>query len=447
MRGTPCTSSKTTKLEKGQGIIVYFILKIQVFFQMPIFLELIPYLSDIYGLNSFFIVLYSMYKRTLKLSRNYSSFLFGARSTGKTTYLQKHFLPETTYFIDLLDVEIEDRLSQKPSLLKGILDKLDSNYTHVIIDEIQKVPRLLDVIHQYIQKNEKRFFFILTGSSAKKLKAGGADLLAGRAFLYNMFPLTYLELGEDFNISTYLHYGGLPGIYNLKDNSDKDRYLKSYGLMYIKEEVWNEHLVRKLNPFRSFLELASMANGEIINYKKISNQIKIDAKTIQRYYEILVDTLLGFTLNAFNTSIRKQLILSPKFFFIDPGIKRALNNTLKVQLIPKTYAYGKAFEHYIITQIFFLNHYLETDYKLYYLKTKDGAEIDLIVEKPDSSLICIEIKSTDNSTSVNTTNLKNLAEDLQCRNQLCLSQDLIPRKEGGVTYLHWQNGIEQIFKN
>ena len=387
-----------------------------------------------------------MFERILTLSRNYSSFLFGARSTGKTTYLQKHFSSETTYIIDLLDIEIEDRLSQNPSLLKSILDQLDISYTHVVIDEIQKVPRLLDVIHQYIQKNGNRFFFILTGSSAKKLKAGGADLLAGRAFLYNMFPLTYSELGESFNISTYLHYGGLPGVYHLQENADKERYLKSYGLMYLKEEVWNEHLIRKLNPFRSFLELASMANGEIINYKKISSQIKIDAKTVQSYYEILIDTLLGFTLNAFNTSIRKQLILSPKFYFIDPGIKRSLDNTLKVPLIPKTFAYGKAFEHYVITQIFFLNHYLETDYKLYYLKTKDGAEIDLIIEKPDSSLICIEIKSTENSTPINTTNLRNLAEDLKCRDQFCLSQDPVTREKDTVIYMHWKDGIELIFK-
>lgn len=387
-----------------------------------------------------------MFERILVLSRIYSVFLFGARSTGKTTYLQKHFPSETTYIIDLLDLETEDRLSQNPSLLKSILDQLDNIYTHVIIDEIQKIPRLLDVIHQYIQKNENRFFFILTGSSAKKLKAGGADLLAGRAFLYNMFPLTYSELGESFDISTYLHYGGLPGVYHFQEDEDKVRYLKSYGLMYLKEEVWNEHLVRKLNPFRSFLELAARANGEIINYKKISSQIKNDAKTVQSYYEILIDTLLGFTLNAYNASIRKQLILSPKFFFIDPGIKRALDNTLKVPLLPKTFSYGKAFEHYVIAQIFFLNNYHESDYKLYYLKTKDGAEIDLIIEKPDSSLICIEIKSTDNSSLVNTTNLRKLAEDLQCREQFCFSQDPVSRKEGSVIYIHWQDGIEHIFK-
>ena len=386
-----------------------------------------------------------MFERILKLSRNYSSFLFGARSTGKTTYLQKHFLPETTYIIDLLDIEVEDRLSQNPSLLKNILDQLNSAYTHIVIDEIQKVPRLLDVIHQYIQKNENRFFFILTGSSAKKLKSGGADLLAGRAFLYNMFPLTFSELGDSFDLSIYLHYGGLPGIYHLQDREDKERYLKSYGLMYLKEEVWNEHLIRKLNPFRSFLELASMANGDIINYTKIGNQIKLDAKTVQSYYEILADTLLGFTLNAYNTSIRKQLILSPKFFFIDPGIKRALDNTLKVSLVPKTYSYGKAFEHFVITQIFFLNHYYETDFKIYYLKTKDGAEIDLIIKKPDSSLICIEIKSTVDSIPVNTENLRNLADDLLCPDQFCFSQDPITRKEGSVTYIHWRDGIERIF--
>ena len=387
-----------------------------------------------------------MFKRILNITKSYNGFLFGARSTGKTTLLQYDFSPETTYWVDLLDLEIEDRLARKPGLLTNILDDLDSKITHVVIDEIQKVPRLLDTIHQYIQKNENRFYFLLTGSSAKKLKAGGADLLAGRAFVYNLFPLTFNELGTTFDLEEYLHYGGLPGIYKFGKANDRNKFLRAYGLMYLKEEIWNEHLVRKLDPFRSFLELAAAANGEIVNFRKIGNQIGVDAKTVGSYYSILIDTLLGFELNAYSTSIRRQIISSPKIFLIDPGIKRALDNTLRVPLLPKTFAYGKAFEHFVVSQIFCLNHYNEMDLRLYYLKTKDGAEIDLIIERPDKSLICVEIKSTNDSTLVKTTNLRHLANDLGCGEQMCFSRDPLSRQEDGIRYVHWRAGIESIFK-
>ena len=385
-----------------------------------------------------------MFQRTLQITKNYNAFLFGARSTGKTTLLQQQFSPKTTHIIDLLDLATEDRFARHPEQLLDVLTTLPESVSHVVIDEIQKNPRLLDVIHQYVQKHGNRFHFILTGSSAKKLKSGGADLLAGRAFVHHLFPLTFLELNDQFDLASYLQFGGLPGVFQFDSTRDRNNYLRAYGLMYLKEEIWNEHLVRKLDPFRMFLELAAESNGEIINYRKIANQVRVDSKTVAAYYSILAETLIGFELNAWHTSVRKQLISSPRFYLIDPGIKRALDNTLKVPLLPRTSAFGKAFEHFVISQIFFLNHYLELDFKLFYLKTKDGAEIDLIIEKPDKSLSCIEIKSTEDATLVNTANLRNVSRDLGGKAIYCFSNDPLTRVSEGVTYIHWKEGILQL---
>jgi predicted AAA+ superfamily ATPase len=320
-------------------------------------LDLTPYLSYIYGV---------MFKRILTISNTFNSFLFGARSTGKTTLLQKLFTKENFYWFDLLDIELEDRLAKKSNLLLDIINSLDKKIKYIIIDEIQKLPKLLDLIHQFLQKHPKRFIFILTGSSARKLKSGGANLLAGRAFVYNLYPLTFIELNEKFDLNEYLKFGGLPQVFTFKTNMDKNRFLKTYTLTYLKEEIWAEHIIKKLEPFRNFLEIAAQLNGDIINYTKIARQINVDTKTVQNYFEILQETLLGITLNAYHTSIRKQIIQAPKFYFIDPGIKRALDNTLQIDLMENTYAFGKAFEHFIIIQLYFLNQYYERDYKFYY---------------------------------------------------------------------------------
>lgn len=181
-------------------------------------------MSYIYGI---------MYTRLLKITNSFNCFLFGARGTGKTTYLQNYFNAQNAYWFDLLDIELEDRLVKTPSLFLEILSSLEKQISYIIIDEIQKIPRLLDLIHQFLQKNPERFKFILTGSSARKLKQGSANMLAGRAFMYYMFPLCYSELGQDFNLDEYLKYGGLPQIYKFKRNEEKNQFLKAYALTYL----------------------------------------------------------------------------------------------------------------------------------------------------------------------------------------------------------------------
>lgn len=371
--------------------------------------------------------------------------MFGARGTGKTTYIQNYFNPHETYWFDLLDLELEDRLVKSPQLFLEILSSLGGHITHVIIDEIQKIPKLLDLIHQFLQKNPDRFRFILTGSSARKLKRGG-NMLAGRAFIYYMFPLNYSELNHDFNLSEYLKYGGLPQLYSFKTNEEKNQFLKAYSLTYLKEEVWAEHLIQKIDPFRNFLEVAAQCNGDIINYSKIGRQSGVTIKTVQVYFDILKETHIGIMLDAYHSSVRKRLISAPKFYFLDPGIKRALDNTLNVDLPEHTYAYGKAFEHFIITQIFFLNHYLQKDYRFFYLKTKDGAEIDLIIEKPNKEKILVEIKSTQKSEEADTNNLNRFQKDIPNSKAYCLTRDKYKRKKDNIEFFPWDEAIEVIFE-
>ena len=190
----------------------------------------------------------------------------------------------------------------------------------------------------------------MTGSSARKLKHGGANLLAGRAFVYNLYPFSYLELKKDFHLETALQYGLLPEIYNLSTNKERELFLKAYTNTYLKEEVWAEQLVRQLNPFRRFLEVAAQCNGKIINIAKLSRDVGVDDKTIKQYFSILEDTLLGFYLEPFKHSFRKRLSMKPKFYWFDTGVSRALNNLSQIPLTASTNAFGNAFEHFIILE-------------------------------------------------------------------------------------------------
>lgn len=389
-----------------------------------------------------------MYTRLANLSKKHHFFLFGARGTGKTTYLNLLFKEDDGCCkkIDLLNLDLEERYARDPKLLIEEIDgKENSHIKYVIIDEIQKLPKLLDLIHQYIQKNKNKKIFILTGSSAKKLKHGGGNLLAGRAFVFYFFPLVYIEMKEDFKLENYLHVGGLPEVYSFNGELEmQNRFLKTYAQIYLKEEVWAEQLIKNLDPFRKFLELAALSNGEIINYSKLARQIGVDSKTVQSYFQILEETLLAFIIEPFSTSIRKRLIKSPKFYFFDLGVKRALEQTLSIPLKEGTYSYCKAFEHFLITQIIYLIYYLENDYRFYYLKTEAGVEIDLILETPSKNLILIEIKSSKEVGSQDIKHLKEIQSDLKNAKSFLLSQDKISRTIDGVHCLYWEDGLKKI---
>lgn len=383
-----------------------------------------------------------MYKRLLKMPKNHSLFLFGARGTGKSTLIKEEFGQNSISF-DLLDPELESELIRYPNKFKERILALDKKCKYVIIDEVQKVPKLLDLVHWLIENTNK--IFILTGSSARKLKQGQANLLAGRAFTYNLLPLCSTELGVDFNLQDALEWGLLPKTINLKSKKLKAEFLQSYTRTYLKEEIWVEQFVKNLEPFRYFLEVAAQMNGKIINFDKISRDVGVDDKTIKNYFSILSDTMLGFSLNGFKSSFRKRLNTKPKFYFFDTGVKRSLDDSLDVKLKPSTSAYGEAFEHFIILEIMKLCNYNHRNYKFSYLKTQDDAEIDLIVERPNKKSLFIEIKS---STSVNSDSLHNLAKlskDYGNCEALCLSQDSLARKFEDVKILPWQLGLEKYF--
>ena len=197
-------------------------------------------------------------------------------------------------------------------------------------------------------------------------------------------------MGKSFNTRQALKWGSLPGLFNTED---PESFLNAYLQTYLKEEIMTEQIIRRLDPFRCFLETASQGNGEIINYSNIAKDVGADTKTVQSYYQILEDTLIGFHLPAYHKSIRKQQRHNPKFYFFDTGVKRALDNTLTMELLPNTYAFGKAFEHFLIIELIRLNDYYHKDFRFFYLRTQNQLEIDLIVERPGLPTALIEIKS------------------------------------------------------
>ena len=194
----------------------------------------------------------SMFQRLLNLPKNHSFFLFGARGTGKSTLLKHLFKATECFWINLLNPEEEDRFARHPHLLADLVRALPSGITHVVLDEIQKVPKLLDVVHELIESEDCPQHFALTGSSARKLKAGGANLLAGRAFVYHLYPFSFLELENQFSLQAALKWGLLPKIftYSQENSEQRDEFLRTYANMYLKEEVWGEQIIRKLDPLR-----------------------------------------------------------------------------------------------------------------------------------------------------------------------------------------------------
>ena len=381
----------------------------------------------------------------LNLNTSNSLLLFGARGTGKSSLIGELFSAcEGVLWIDLLDDEQHDEFRRQPSKLSERL--ATGAYRIVVIDEVQKNPKLLDVVHLEIEK-KKNIQFILSGSSARKLKRGSANLLAGRAFTFHLFPLTNFEIGSTFDLQHALEFGTLPKLLEYSVDLDCTRFLKAYVKTYLKEEIIAEQIVRKVEPFQDFLEVCAQMNGKIINFSKIATEVGVDEKTVKTYFDILADTLIGFYLPPFHRSIRKRQRIAPKFYLMDTGVKRALGAGFGIPLTPKTFEYGNAFEHFVILEFMRLNSYTEMDYKLSYLRTKDDKEIDLILERPGSPDLLIEIKSY---SSVETNDAKDLRAFVDAWDRpaetMILSQDNRLLDILGVRCLPWREALTQIFK-
>ena len=318
------------------------------------------------------------------------------------------------------------------------------HYTKVVIDEVQKVPKLLDIVHREYERN-KSLQFLVTGSSARKLKRGQANLLAGRLFVFNLHPFTYIELGDTFLLEKVLSFGSLPGVWSCVDAADRVRYLNSYVQAYLKEEILAEQLVRKAKPFKNFMPIAAQYSGQKINFSKIAKNIGVDYTTVQSYFDILCDTYLGFP--SFHRSLCKQQAVAPKFYLFDVGVVRALGQQLLAPLRPRTFEYGRMFEHVVILEAHRLNDYYEASYRFSYIQDKFGSEVDLIVQPPRGPEVLIEIKSSQRVEAAHARSLEKFLSlwDRPVRAQLW-SQDKWPQKIGQVECLHWQEGLAQLFQ-
>lgn len=390
-----------------------------------------------------------MFPRYMKPSLFQSFFLFGARGTGKSTLLRELFgFPEgartgakghKAIYIDLLDTDEEQLFSTRPQALTERLDGLPPHIEWVVIDEIQKVPRLLDCVHQVIESKKRKF--ALTGSSARKLKAGAANLLAGRASVYHLSPITSLEQGIEFSLETALAFGSLPKILTLKNNEERATVLRAYAQTYLKEEVWAEQLVRKIETFRKFVEVVAQMNGKILNHAAIARDTNADVKTIHSYFEVLEETLLGFHLEAFDSSFRSRLAKKPKFYLFDCGVARALSRTLTVPLLPQTSAFGEAFEHFVISEALRIHSLREKDFRFSYLQTKDGLEVDSVIERPGRPLALIEIKSAEFVRDDMLASLNRMATEFPSAELYCLCREKMRRVVGRVQVVPWKEGL------
>jgi predicted AAA+ superfamily ATPase len=361
-----------------------------------------------------------MIKRILNLDNAYndSTFVWGARQVGKTTLIRETY-PDCVYY-DLLQARDFERLQRNPSLLGEDLATLNDGDT-VVIDEIQKIPQLLDEVHSLIFRKNIRF--ILSGSSPRKLKRYGANLLGGRALKEILYPLVSVEI-PDFDIHKAVRYGTLPRHYLV---SDPWKRLSAYIGVYLNEEIREEALSRQLKTFVRFMEIAAFSNGEMVVYKNIAQDCGIDYRTVKDYFEILVDTLVGYIIPNFTHSKKRRSIQAPKFYYFDVGIANYLRNRHNIQL--GSVDFGHAFEHFIIQELIAYLGYNEKEETLSYWRTSSGHEVDAII---GAGRIAIEIKSVEEIQPRHLKGLKAFKEEYPDCRLIAVSFDARPRITNAV---------------
>jgi uncharacterized protein len=375
------------------------------------------------------------FERTLQLGpllARKSFFLLGPRATGKST-LVEHQLPDTTIY-DLLDDDVYTRLLKRPRALgeeiaSGNAGKL------VVIDEIQKLPGLLDEVQRLIDKQGVRF--LLTGSSARKLRRGGANLLAGRAWPAALFPLTSAEIPR-FDLLQYLNRGGLPAIYPSEDYAEE---LSSYANLYLREEIVAEALVRKVDSFARFLDVIALSNGEELHYQGISNDAGVPVRTVQSFVQILEDTLLGFTVPAFGATRRRKAITRPKFFLFDVGVTGTLARRGEIR--ERSELFGRALEHFIALELRAYLSYRRRDEMLCYWRSTSGFEVDLIL----GDQLAVEVKASRQASEHDLRGLRALREEGLVRRYAVVSLDDAKRKLDGIEIWPWRSFLNALWRD
>jgi predicted AAA+ superfamily ATPase len=375
--------------------------------------------------------------QNLPLSSNHTCFLWGARQTGKSTLLRELFPTAIRY--DLLLADVYNQLVSHPSLMREeLLARLPvqaQSDNPIIIDEIQKIPVLLDEVHWLIEN--KGYRFILCGSSARKLRRGHANLLGGRAVRYELHGIVSAEL-PDFSIDTAVNHGLLPAHYCA---SNPQPFIAAYIGDYLREEIAAEALIRNLSSFSRFLEAAALTNGEMISYTSISRDCGVSAPTVKAHYEILCDTLLGQFVQPYRKTKKRRLVTMPKFYFFDPGIVRFL---AKQSLIERgSTAFGKAFEHLVFCELRSYLSYHKPDIELTYWRTSSGFEVDFLLGNAD---VAIEVKSTTSANDNHLKGLRAIAEEHSCKNRILVSCDPRPRiTSDGVEIFPWQDFCRKLW--
>lgn len=376
------------------------------------------------------------FKRVLDLPnllKNKSYFLFGPRATGKSSLIADQ-LKNKYPIIDLLEQAIYLRLSFNPSELESIIMAYD-NHEVVVIDEVQRIPELLNEIHRLIEK--KQIKFLLTGSSARKLRRNQANLLAGRARQAELFPLTYSEIPA-FDLNKYLSVGGIPMIY-LSDAPVED--LHAYVNTYLKEEIQAEALVRQLPAFTRFLHFSALTSGEMLNFSNIANDAAVPATTVREYYHLLEDTFIGFMLPAWTKTKKRKAISTAKFYYFDIGVKNILSGNVSIPR--KTDLYGKAFEHFIALELRAYISYRRKFFNLSYWQSKSGMEVDFIV----NDKVAIEVKTAERVHGKHLKGLNALAEEKICEKYFLISHDKLERREGEVHMLYWKDFLDRLWRD
>ncbi len=349
------------------------------------------------------------YTRTFLRPIKGSQFVFGPRQTGKSTLL-KSWLKGHDLYINLLPQREFLQFSTVPGRFRNeVLHHLQKHPQSVIgVDEIQRIPDLLNEIHDLIETHKARF--ILTGSSARKLKRDGANLLAGRAKSGTLYPLTIEELSEHFDLERALLWGTLPTIWSEdRAPSEHSEFLNSYTETYLKEEIQQEALVRNIGSFYRFLEVVASSDGEIVNFSSVARDCAVSVKTVQSYYSILEDTFISYKLEPYLKSARKRLVAHPKYYLFDPGVTNALKGSSFRHLNPVDR--GRRFEQFMILQILAALSYQKSHLELRFWRTNTGNEVDLLILDEGKVRCAVEFKSSENVQNKDSSHLNGFSEE------------------------------------
>ena len=368
----------------------------------------------------------------LDLLQKKSFFLFGPRATGKSTLIRQQLQTGVTV-IDLLDSRVYLKLLGSPHELEEIISADRDEI--VVIDEIQRIPELLNEVHRLIET--RKLTFLLTGSSARKLRRGYANLLAGRVWEARLFPFIYIEV-EDFNLDHYLRYGGLPAVY-LSDYPEEE--LNAYVNTYLKEEIMAEGLIRKLPPFSRFLKTMALSNTEIINFTKLANDCQVPPSTVTEYVALLEDTLIGFLIQPWKESVKRKAVSTAKFYFFDPGVTHMLAGTRALDR--NSNIYGKSFEQFIAMEIRAYLSYRRKRDELRFWRSRHGHEVDFLIGRETA----LEVKASQKITERDFKGLKTLAEENVFKNYLIVSQDELNTRKGNFQALHWRKFLQELWQD